>query len=111
MEFAIIYRLLERFVGLVTALRAENTQLFLSDLPEELRRRWLTALWAGYDFAHDVISALAGVSWSGLLAQDQGIEAASLGRTVSSRPSRVSNFLAHRRAANNATRPAVSVTR
>ena len=67
MELAILSRLLERFVGLVTALGAENTQLFLSDLPEELRRRWLTALWAGYDFAHDVCFAWAGVSWGSLM--------------------------------------------
>ncbi len=50
----ILCRILERFVGLVTALCAEKTQLFFSDIPEELRRSLLTALWTGYEFAHGV---------------------------------------------------------
>jgi hypothetical protein len=46
MEFVIFYRLFERFVGLGTALGAENTQLLRSHLPEELRRSLLTAVCA-----------------------------------------------------------------
>lgn len=53
-EFMILGRIPERFVGVITALGAEKTQLFFPDIPEKLRRSFLTALWAGYEFAHGI---------------------------------------------------------
>jgi hypothetical protein len=56
MKLLVFARLLERFVGLLAALRAEYAQLLFSHRPKELRRRLLTALWAGYGLAHRIIS-------------------------------------------------------
>jgi hypothetical protein len=52
MELVILNRVPERVVGFIAALGAENTELFLSHRSEELRRRLLTALWAGNGLAH-----------------------------------------------------------
>jgi hypothetical protein len=57
MELVILCCIFEGFVRLFAALCAENTELFLSHLPEELRSRLLTALWAGNSFAHGLILA------------------------------------------------------